>query len=291
MIRTADGSDRRIVLSDFAGMDLFRKALGYDENDPASLIVMPIFRKPDHTGGTVGYLQGMISWVALFSDILTDEREAIYCVLKSKCGHESESKYFTFYIAGPNATLLGEGDLYGDEYESEEIVTVLKLGGEKREDGSNGCYYVADLYPSNEMHDSYVSKKPALFASAAAAVFFLMVFAFVAFALFVQRRNDKVVAAAARTTAIVSEMFPGTLRHRLLATQEEKATESWLAPKTGLKNFLDDGNGESGMMLDSKPLADLFPETTIMFADLVGFTAWSKSFYGSSKSIERGCHV
>jgi class 3 adenylate cyclase len=25
----------------------------------------------------------------------------------------------------------------------------------------------------------------------------------------------------------------------------------------------------------SKPIADLFPETTILFADLVGFTAWS----------------
>ena len=33
------------------------------------------------------------------------------------------------------------------------------------------------------------------------------------------------------------------------------------------------GQGENGF--DSKPIADLFPYTTVMFADIVGFTAWS----------------
>jgi class 3 adenylate cyclase len=32
---------------------------------------------------------------------------------------------------------------------------------------------------------------------------------------------------------------------------------------------------DDDMMFKTKPIADLFPETTIMFADLVGFTAWS----------------
>ena len=30
-------------------------------------------------------------------------------------------------------------------------------------------------------------------------------------------------------------------------------------------------------VLKTKPIADLFPNTTIMFADLVGFTSWSSS--------------
>ena len=282
MIRKAGGDYHQMVLSDFAEMDLFRKALGHDENDPASLVVVPIFREADSTGGTVGSLQGMISWATLFSGILTDESEAIYCVLKSECVLESTSKYFTYYISGPNVTLLGEGDLYGDEYESQEVAVELKLESQKGEHGPVGCHYSAYLYPGREMHDFYLTRKPAMFASIAAAVFFLMAFAFVAFAMFVQRRNDKVIAAAARTNAIVAQMFPGTVRDRLLAPQEEKGKSGRVAaPKTGLKNFLDDGNSEGpiNMIQNSQPLADLFPEATIMFADLVGFTAWSKSFF------------
>ena len=29
------------------------------------------------------------------------------------------------------------------------------------------------------------------------------------------------------------------------------------------------------MILTTQPIADLFPDTTIMFADICGFTAWS----------------
>ena len=146
---------------------------------------------------------------------------------------------------------------------------------------TDGCFYVVDLYPSAAMRHTYHTVNPEVFAVVVAVIFFMMVFAFFLYEGFVQRRNDKVVATAARTNAIVSEMFPGAVGERLLASSQEKEgheKRSWLAPKTGLKNFLDDGHDGSDMMQDSKPLADLFPETTIMFADLVGFTAWSKSY-------------
>ena len=44
-----------------------------------------------------------------------------------------------------------------------------------------------------------------------------------------------------------------------------------------LKDFVQDDNVlENGnSAFDSKPIADLFPEATVMFADIVGFTAWS----------------
>ena len=35
-----------------------------------------------------------------------------------------------------------------------------------------------------------------------------------------------------------------------------------------------DDSGEE--ILSSAPIADLFPDATVMFADLVGFTAWSR---------------
>jgi class 3 adenylate cyclase len=43
---------------------------------------------------------------------------------------------------------------------------------------------------------------------------------------------------------------------------------------TKMKAFLEDEK-EKSFMLQGKPIADFFSEATIMFADLVGFTAWS----------------
>ena len=47
-----------------------------------------------------------------------------------------------------------------------------------------------------------------------------------------------------------------------------------------MRNFLSSENESVDMDMmgesdEDRPIADLFPETTIMFADIAGFTAWS----------------
>jgi class 3 adenylate cyclase len=95
---------------------------------------------------------------------------------------------------------------------------------------------------------------------------------------FVRRRNKTMVHAAARSNAILSSLFPSQIRDRLFAEKDENA-----APKTKLKNMMmsgslskkwDEGKDDE-LVYKSKPIADLFPETTILFADIAGFTAWS----------------
>jgi hypothetical protein len=84
---------------------------------------------------------------------------------------------------------------------------------------------------------------------------------------YVQRRNEKVILAAARSTAIVSSLFPSNIRDRLYKDQEEQEKQRHQAGN--LKNFLRDGgsnmiDGISDTQFSSKPLADLFPETTVL---------------------------
>ena len=85
----------------------------------------------------------------------------------------------------------------------------------------------------------------------------------------VQRRNEKIVVTAARSNAIVSSIFPDAIRDRLL--EQNVATS-----KQGhLKSYLLNGGSDDAGNQSSKPLADLFLETTVLFADISGFTAWS----------------
>jgi hypothetical protein len=92
---------------------------------------------------------------------------------------------------------------------------------------------------------------------------------------FVQRRNDKVVKAAVRSTAIVSSMFPSNVRDRLYKDIEEN--EKNQQQHGILKTFLRDSNTTKLAHTDSKtsPLADLFAETTVLVRL---FDAFSISF-------------
>jgi class 3 adenylate cyclase len=143
------------------------------------------------------------------------------------------------------------------------------------------CIYSFHIYPTKEFEDDYHSSLPIVLTVVVAATFFIMVAAFFLYDWFVHRRNNKVVGEAARSNAIVSSLFPSSVHDRLFEENaKKKAARAAEAPtKSRIKNFLASETGvvddDDDIMYKTKPIADLFPETTILFADISGFTAWS----------------
>ena len=136
------------------------------------------------------------------------------------------------------------------------------------------------IFPSSTFAKSYDTNTPEIFAIVVAFTFVLVAVVFFIYDLLVTRRNDKLIVNAARSNALLSSMFPDNIRDRLM---EQNAGKINIGKGNGspkhLKSFLldDDKNGDGDAMahLKTKPLADLFVETTVMFADIAGFTAWS----------------
>jgi len=120
-----------------------------------------------------------------------------------------------------------------------------------------------------------------------AVIFFIL--AFIGYDRFVQNRQEIVLAKAARSNAIVASLFPSNVRDRILQQAEDQVDPKMSSKltKTGknqLKSYL--AGGMEGTREDgdgSRPIADLFPDTTVIFADIAGFTAWS--------SIREPCQV
>lgn len=136
---------------------------------------------------------------------------------------------------------------------------------------------------------------------ASLVVFLPLAAAFCAHDWVVDRRHNKVLKLAKQNNAIVSSFFPGTLHDRILHDVEEQKKgvengstrrQSWrgdkAAPKAKLKNFLRQeattrGGQASSELVESSPtstggsvpIAEFFPEVTILFADIAGFTSWS----------------
>ena len=85
--------------------------------------------------------------------------------------------------------------------------------------------------------------------------------------------------AAVRSGAIVSSLFPSTVRHRLYEEAEEKAANDARLQKWIRTEDVDTDAiaTDDVIAYKARPIADLFPETTILFADIAGFTAWSSA--------------
>lgn len=114
-----------------------------------------------------------------------------------------------------------------------------------------------------------------------------------------EKRQETIAITAAKSNALVSSLFPEQVKEKLLVNQQQPTS----IYQAGREYFQGGGAGGGGgggglgdnhtnhnpndpnapyydtsirpKFLDSKPIAELFPETTIMFADIVGFTAWS----------------
>jgi Adenylate and Guanylate cyclase catalytic domain len=112
----------------------------------------------------------------------------------------------------------------------------------------------------------------------------------------VLRRHHELVLQSAQATDIVSSMFPEKLRQQLMESPSSSAKQSDASKpengggeeECGLRkssmNTADTASSHSCLMTKSvsssdvssnAPIAELYPETTVMLADLAGFTAWS----------------
>lgn len=97
----------------------------------------------------------------------------------------------------------------------------------------------------------------------------------------IQIYQAKAQAEAERT--IVANLFPSTVRSRLLEGTEAKNAALKVKARAKRRRLSIGKSSEADMsdhmtsegLFGSKPIADFHPEATLLFADLVGFTAWS----------------
>jgi hypothetical protein len=236
--------------------------------DPMSSVFVPVFDSFDTTKKPTALIFSVFSWATHFEGLLPENTLGVVVVLENTCDGP-----FTYKVVGEEAEYMGKGDLHdlkfnGMERTMENDILEASLGIGIHQ---GLCSYSLRVYPSQELYDEYHTSLPIIIAFVVALVFAITAGVFLLYSHRVERRQRIVLKQAMESTAIVSSLFPEAVRDRYVSRNNQNGLTSG---KDRLKAFLADGDdGDDGG--NDTPIADLFPHSTVFFADIAGFTSWS----------------
>jgi hypothetical protein len=266
-------------------------ASGDGSIQPISRIIFPVFDRLQVSGApqVVAILVAAFHWEDVLQDILPPNSSPVVVVLENSCG-----QVHTYEINGEDAVYGGQGDLHDRRYDDSKRVSGMIF--ERLSEASSPtkkfqfvalddrCSHKLYVYPTNAMEDDFISPTAWWFVGIIASVFVLASVLIFFYHWFVERRQKMVMRQAKQADNMVASIFPAAVRQRLFEGATEGPLPALLnSQKQRIKTFLEPGedgtamgtNGEPRDVINDKPMADLFPDVTIMFADISGFAAWS----------------
>jgi len=276
-----DSSDRLVFGSP---TDAFIAAISDGFTEPVSALYYPILNDNNMLAAV---LLATISWKSLLGDSLQHSAEKLDCVVLNQCGQE-----FTYKIGGDIPSYIGRGDLRthkgGNMVNMVNISTLAAMG--ELVVPSDACAYSIIMSPSHEMHTYFINGSPVLYGGFVTFFFIFSVVIFLVYDFAVESRQRALLAHAQRSARIISNLFPSNVRERLYQGEhniddEEHGFGNPLSFVSGpsrssrLQTFLShqgidstSSNINNQNVVISRPIADLFPHCTVLFADIAGFT-------------------
>ena len=245
---------------------------------PLGLLIYPITSLYNESA-----ILGVVSVSFRVEDFLSgaiaqSSSHSVDVVITNTCG-----QIFSYHVEGGNAIFVQEGDAL-DSLSSTGDLVIEQEWGEIRA----SCFYTTHVYPSSDLRHELITNQPTIDLIVLISICVVTFLGFMGYTVFVEKRQAKLLRAATQTSAIVTQLFPRTVRDRMLRENSPGFQTRLTLPKTPkirLKNFLADSPmvSENERRHDhqedesdyTEPIADLFPHTTVLFADIAGFTAWS----------------
>ena len=282
LFQSNDGGDTAQLFNNLLGSGQYRHNIDDYVGDPISTMSYPVFDNFDPINRQVaGFVLMTIYWRLYFTDSLPEDARGIVVVLENTL-----NQTFSYRIDGPEAVYLGSGDFHDEQYDdlvqSQDVTTYI----ESRADPTtraftavnlNGdyCRYTMRVYPTQDMEKEYVTIKPVVYTIVVAFIFFFSSVVFLLYDYLVERRQTIVMDNATKSGALVSSLFPSTVRDRLYETNNDDTTTR-RGDDFDAARLMNDTD-KQGSQYGGRPIAEKHPEASVLFADLANFTQWSAS--------------
>ena len=283
-------------------------------NTPRSIVVTPVvaFLAGQEVSGVI-----MIEfrWESIFENVLQDSDQTVHAVMENACGDvftlEITGSHVNYIGEGdhhdPRYDSLRVTTTYDERIDwslanQRNYPNPPGYGGfSNREDVPNAmCKYVAHFYPTAQFENYFATNRPVIFAVIVVMIFAFAMCVFMVYDRLVGRRQSVVMDSAVKFSSIVHQLYPPEFVDRVIQpdgnignfTQQARGvsnmktlrmlqprsmvTPSMMNIRQDPQGFLTDSKSDNIPML-SRPIAEMFPDVTVIFADVSGFTAWSSA--------------
>jgi hypothetical protein len=247
-----------------------------DDVSRVELTASDDYEPSDHN--LVGLVAASVYWREIFSNALPPGSYGVVVVVDNSC-----TESFTYQINGPDVTYLGVLDKHNNDYDYLVVsanVTDLHEFLFHDSDYSGAplnkelCPYSIRLYPSDDMKAALTTNNALIFMVVTLASFAVLAVMFATYDFKVERRQKKVLSSAVRSSEIVSSLFPSSVHDQLYPTL---ASNNQHQRNFSVLPIQEEHGDQVSARVAGGPIAKLYPETTVMFADIKGFTEWSAS--------------
>jgi Adenylate and Guanylate cyclase catalytic domain len=273
-----------------------------EPNEPMSDIYYPLIsdrNNLDKNGNPKvdAIISTQIYWREIVKAILPSDRDVIDVVFTNPCNPS-----FTYRVTGSWVKYIGRGDLHETRYDHlvqtstlqrlDQYLVKTKYFGVPLD--NQYFPFTVHLYPTQQMANFYLTKHPIMFTISALSILLFTSIVFITYDCNVERRQAVVMNTAVKTSHIVSALYPAEVRDQILedankdieGDENQRKTTATTFKNVGLDRSDSNGiMGKGGAMGSSvrgnitdnpsNPIAHVYPDTTILFADLAGFTSWS----------------
>ena len=242
-----------------------KKTVNYT-GEPVSSVHVPVMDSFGKDRKTVAVLVATLQWESYFENILTDSTQPVRVVLSNSC-----QDIFTYEIRGSQAIFIGKGNLANLKYKDMGMSVGLDANNNLIIEpntvaltlNQDLCKYTLHIYPTQEGDDYHNNFFPLMITLTVAAVFFMTAAVFFFYDMMVERRQKVVLDTAQRSTAIVSSIFPKSVRDQLLqAPVQGNATKLRFLADARKQNPEAGITSANNVDMSSGPIADLFPNCT-----------------------------
>lgn len=247
-------------------------AQGYAKDEsswPRAYLSEPILEEPVAAGEDaslqtlVGIVHAQIPWhTFLMGQLPRTIAPGLKLVLRQSCG---EIDTITYRLDGPDVAF--SGITYQPQPEFSHLRQTATL---EPFPAVKGCEITMHAYATSDFRAHFQSNEPYYYLGAIIGIFVVAAMAFLIYDRAVEVRQEIVMAKVARSNAIVNSLFPTQVRDRLMAgeaNEEDFLSGTSLARKAMDKAVKANENRHSNLRLEnSKPIADLYPHSTVMFA-------------------------
>ena len=247
-------------------------------NRIASLMLHPVIVN----GTLVGVANTVFNWDTVLAEALPSYITGIDAVLSSGLS----SRVFSMRLIGGIVEGLGLGDLHQTNPSLAKYTRTATA--------TLGTTWTVTLYPTRELLARYRTTGPRDRCIAVVSVIVVCIALFFVHDWLARSRSTTLARLVQATNRIVKDVFPKNVRARIVsqAMKEGKAEEEALSQGNSnvlglIQRFVGIENAvartvarrSSTLTLgDTGPcIADTFPAVTVLFTDVVGFTAWSSS--------------